>query len=331
MDWGTFTLLPNQISMNKLSYAQIYYAKLKAKEYGITVDQYLANKGKKSTKAKEAPKSIDLSKVVKLNNLNVSDSMLRTYKTELPIDTLFSYEGGIPVGTNIMCTGDPGVGKTTLLLHTMATLQLYNKDLKCLFVSCEMGKIQMFKYTKRFKIFGEVETVFSSDFINDDFKEVMELLLNEGYDYVLVDSIAEVFECVKDSAGMSQKQVENWLVDLCVKHNEGGNKRSAFTTFLLIQQVTKSGIFVGSNKLKHLTDAHMEMRRQSDRDGGGTYIEFTKNRNGQAGIKFSFQLSNEDIYYGEMIDEDQEPMSATIPFEITNANIFKAEGISIQL
>ena len=312
----------------KLSYAQMYYAKMKAKEYGITVEQYLANKGKrsatiKSSEAPVQPKTIDLSKVMKLRNLDINENMLRTFKTGQPIDMLFSYEGGIPVGTNIMCTGDPGVGKTTLLLHSMANLQLKNKNLKCLFVSCEMGKIQMFKYTQRFKIFGEVETVFSSDFINDDFKEVMEQILNEGYDYVLVDSIAEVFECVKDSSGMSQKQVENWLVDLCVRHNEGNNKRNAFSTFLLIQQVTKSGVFVGSNKLKHLTDAHMEMRRESDRDGGGTYIEFTKNRNGQAGIKFTYQLSNDDIYYGEIVNE--EPESATVSFEITNAEQLEAE------
>lgn len=313
----------------------MYYAKMKAKEYGITVEQYLANKGKrssniKSNEAPQKPKAIDFSKVVKLNDLDINENMLRTFKTGLPIDTLFSYENGIPVGTNIMCTGDPGVGKTTVLLHSLASLQLHNKNLKCLFVSCEMGKIQMFKYTQRFKIFGEVETVFSSDFINDDFKEVMEQLLNEGYDYVLVDSIAEVFECVKDSSGLSQKQVENWLVDLCVRHNEGGNKRKSFTTFLLIQQVTKSGIFVGSNKLKHLTDAHMEMRRESQRDGGGTYIEFTKNRNGQAGIKFGYQLNNDEIYYGQIV-EDDEVESETVPFEITNTNIFRAEGVSIQL
>lgn len=321
--------------MKQLSYAQMYYAKMKAKEYGITVEQYLANKGKrssniKSSEAPQKPKAIDLSKVVKLNSLDINENMLRTFKTGFAIDTLFSYEGGIPVGTNIMCTGDPGVGKTTVLLHSLASLQLQNKNLKCLFVSCEMGKIQMFKYTQRFKIFGEVETVFSSDFINDDFKEVMEQLLNEGYDYVLVDSIAEVFECVKDSSSMSQKQVENWLVDLCVRHNEGGNKRKAFTTFLLIQQVTKSGIFVGSNKLKHLTDAHMEMRRESQRDGGGTYIEFTKNRNGQAGIKFGYQLNNDEIHYGQIV-EDDEVESETVPFEITNTNIFRAEGVSIQL
>ncbi len=300
---------------SKLSYGQMYYAKLKAKELGITVDQYLANKGKrgmtikKSTKVAKA-EEVSLDKVVRLSDLNVSDSMLKCNSTGLIVDTIYSHEGGIPVGTNIMCTGDPGVGKTTLLLHTLANLQKKNPHLKCLFVCAEMSKIQMFKYMRRFPVFGEVTTVFSSDYMNYNFKDVMEKLMNEGYDYVLVDSIVEVLESVKEDNGMSQVTAEKWLIDLCVKNNEANNKRKAYTTFMLVQQVTKNGVFVGSNKLKHITDAHMEMKRESERDGGATYIMFSKNRNGQAGIRFNYQLSNNEIDYGTLVTEDEsEPRS----------------------
>jgi hypothetical protein len=47
----------------------------------------------------------------------------------------------------------------------------------------------------------------------------------------------------------------------------------------------------------------MEMRRESERDGGATYIQFTKNRNGQAGIRFTYQLSNNEIEYGTLTIE----------------------------
>ncbi len=67
--------------------------------------------------------------------------------------------------------------------------------------------------------------------------------------------------------------------------------------------MTKQGEFVGSNKLKHLFDAMGEMRRESERNGGGTYITFTKNRNGNVGIKFGYQLSNGDISYGVLTEE----------------------------
>lgn len=283
--------------MKQLTYAQRYYLRKKAEKQALVSDSPINTL---------PPEPISFDKVKKLDSINISDGMLKLNKTGLVVDTLFSYEGGIPVGTNIMCTGDPGVGKTTLLLHTLSNLQLANKDLKCLFVCAEMSKIQMFKYMKRFPVFGNVETIFTSDYLNHNSKDVIEQLFNKGYDYILIDSIVEVLESVKEDAGMSQGQAEKWLIDLTVKHNEGNNDRDVYTTFLLIQQVTKAGVFVGSNKLKHITDAHMEMKRDSERDGGGTYIMFSKNRNGQAGLKFTYQLSNNDIYYGTLVEDDSE-------------------------
>ena len=95
----------------------------------------------------------------------------------------------------------------------------------------------------------------------------------------------------------------SWFVDVCIKQNKGENKENKYTSFLAIQQVTKAGEFVGSNKLKHLFDAMGEMRRESERNGGGTYITFSKNRNGNVGIKFSYQLENGNISYGVLNEE----------------------------
>lgn len=290
-----------------LSYGQLYYAKRMAQKLGITVEQYLASKPGSVAPPPQAPKPVDFSKVTKLRNLNITEGMLKCNLTGLPIDDLFSYERGVPVGTNIMCTGDPGVGKTTLLLHTLAHLAVNHqgngKRLRCLFICAEMNKIQMWKYTQRFPIFGEVDTIFTSDYMHDNLKDVLEQLLDCGYDYVLMDSIVEVLETVREDNGWGQSQAEKWLIDLCIKHNEGHNQATAFTSMLLIQQVTKNGLFVGSNKIKHITDAHMEMRRRSERDGGDTYIQFSKNRNGQSGIQFGYQLSNDRIEYGTVRTE----------------------------
>lgn len=295
------------MSTSNLTYAQKYYAKLKAKELGITVEEYLASKGGTIGGMKIVEKKpISFEKVAKLEAINVNDEMLVTHKTGIVIDKLISYEGGIPVGTNIMITGDPGVGKTTVSLHTLANLQKNNKKLKCLFISCEMGKIQLFKYMQRFPVFGCVKTLIAADFLNDNMKDVIEGLLKQGWDYILIDSMAEMMESVREDGGMSMKEVEKWLIDLCITHNEGKNDRGVYSTFLLINQVTKGGVFVGSNKVKHMTDAHMEMKRESMKDGGGTYIVFTKNRNGQADMRWSYQLNNNEIHYGYVVDETEE-------------------------
>ena len=298
-----------------MTYAQQYYAKLQAKKLGISLEEYLLLKGKETTiinKSTEPKQMPSFDKVKSLSEINVNDRMLVTHKSGLVIDKLISYESGIPVGTNIMCTGDPGVGKTTVLLHTIAHLQKQNPTLKCLFISCEMGRIQLYKYMQRFPIFGCVKTLISSDYLNDNMKDVIEGILAEGYDYVVVDSMAEVLESVKEDNGYSIKEAEKWLIDLCTNHNEGQNERNVYTSFLLIQQVTKNGTFVGSNKVKHMTDAHMEMRREKMSDGGGTYIVFTKNRNGQADMKWGYQLTNNDIVYGYVVDETEDEEVETV-------------------
>lgn len=242
--------------------------------------------------------------IVKLSNLDIDPRMMDTMESGLLIDDLISHEGGVPCATNIMCIGDPGVGKTTVLLDLLASVN--NRGRKCLFISGEMGKKQMFKYTQRFPQFRNVQTLFMADYLEYNTKDVIEQVMEQGWDLILVDSIAEIIEGVRDDNKWDRKQAESWLVDLCVKNNKGDNKSNAYTSYLLIQQVTKSGEFVGSNKLKHMTDAMMEMRRESERDGGGTYINFIKNRNGNVGVKFGYALQNDYINYGTMVSEGED-------------------------
>jgi len=186
-----------------------------------------------------------------------------------------------------------------VLLDVLSAAQ--NKGNKCLFISGEMGKKQMFKYTQRFPQFGNIETLFMQDFLEYNTKDVIEQVLDRGYDLVLVDSATEIIDGVRDDNNWDRKMAESWLVDVCVKNNKGENKTKSFTSFMLIQQVTKAGVFAGSNKLKHLVDAMGEMRRESERDGGGTFINFNKNRNGLVDVKMYFELSNSVIRYGTTV------------------------------
>ena len=243
------------------------------------------------------PQRVNFDNLTTLDELDIDSRMLETMPSGIEeIDEFISHEGGIPCSTNIMVIGDPGVGKTSVLLDTLASIEKSGR--KCLFISGEMGRKQMFKYTKRFKQFGCVTTLFLSDYIEYNSKDVIEQVLDMGFDCVLMDSIAEVVDGVRDDNRWDRKTAESWLVDICVKNNKGENDEEKFTSFLLIQQVTKAGEFVGSNKLKHMTDATLEMRKESDRDGGGTYLEFTKNRNGSVNQRLSFTLLNSDIEYG---------------------------------
>jgi predicted ATP-dependent serine protease len=145
-----------------------------------------------------------------------------------------------------------------------------------------------------------------ADYMNYNTKDTIEQVLNMGWDCVLIDSAAEIIDGVRDDNNWDRKTAEAWFVDICIKHNKGENETKKFTAFLAIQQVTKQGEFVGSNKLKHLFDAMGEMRRESEKDGGGTYITFSKNRNGNVGLKFSYSLQNNSIYYGTITREEND-------------------------
>lgn len=297
--------------MKKLSYAQMYYAKKKAKELGISVSEYLSDKkGKRSgtatARVSKKLDSIDFGAIRKLKEYHIDDNMLKTYRTGQPVDSLFSFDGGVPVGTNVMITGDPGIGKTTIGLHTLAHLQHKNPELKCLFVCAEMSKVQMYKYMLRFPVFGCLDTFFPTDYTDYNTADVVEKLLEGGYDYVLIDSLAELIGAMKSESKMTVTQIEKWLLDTFIKHNQALNTDKKYTTFLLIQQVTKDGTFVGSNKIKHITDAHLEVKRGTNKEGDAdqTYIKFSKNRNGAAGVKYYFMIDTDNIRYSIPQEDD---------------------------
>ena len=268
----------------------------------------MKKRGRPSTKNKEEQMThiqIDFSQISKLKDLHIDARMMEQMESGTILDLLISHEGGMPCASNMMCVGDPGVGKTTVLLDFLAMIQLKNPTRKCLFISGEMGKKQMFKYTQRYPQFGYVDTLFVSDYSQHNAKDMVEQVLNMGWDLVLIDSIAEVIDDVRTDMGWDRKTAESWLVDVCTQNNKGSNKENKYTSFMLIQQVTKAGVFAGSNKLKHLVDAMGEMRRESEREGSGTYVNFTKNRNGLVDNKMYYELSNNKIVYGSIVVNEE--------------------------
>jgi len=302
--------------MSNKSYYEIH--KKEAKKLGLTIKQYFAQR--KKSKDVQIPTAIDFSKVQKIDDIEIDEDMLKIYKSGQVIDSMFSFDGGIPVCTNIMVTGDPGSGKTTIMLHTLANMQMKNKNLKCLFISAEMGRKGIHAYKKRFPIFGCLETIFTCEFVEYNMKDVIEQLLYKGYDYVLIDSLAELLDTVKEDSGMTQAQADKWLLELCVNQNRGVNKVKKYTTMLMIQQVTKNGTFLGSNKIKHISDAHMELKRrkrESPEDVQRYYMFFSKNRNGNTFVECEYQLNSDSINYGQISQEAPEESDVEEQFQLS--------------
>ena len=85
---------------------------------------------------------------------------------------------------------------------------------------------------KRYPKFGDIDILFLGEYIDENPKDVIEEMLNRGYDAVLIDSFVEVQDTVKEASKMSSNTTEKWLVDLMRKHNAGNNDNKSYTSFL---------------------------------------------------------------------------------------------------
>ena len=222
--------------------------------------------------------------LVKMDDITFSDELFVPMRTNKKIDSLLSSEGGLMKGTNFAFAGDPGVGKSTVMLDILG--DLHDKGQKVLFISGEMTSIDMFGYVKRFPKFGRLPILFMGDYIENDPLAILKSALSEGFDVVLIDSMAEVCTSIVDFHGGTMKSAETQVLNLLEAHNKAENKEKRNTTFLIIQQVTKAGELAGSNRFKHALTAVGHIKFEAD----GRCVWFSKNRRGGQMDKLFFSL-----------------------------------------
>lgn len=234
----------------------------------------------------------DIVKLIRGQELDFSAAALDPMPTGKEIDILLSTEGGLMPGTNLMLCGGPGSGKTTIALDILSNLT--KSGYKCLFVSAEMDEIQHYKYCKRMPHIGCVQTLFLKNYAENP-QPVLEYVFNQGYDVVCIDSFAEVIELLRDAYKYSEATAETWLLHIQDRMKKGDNPNKYFTTFINIQQVTKGGDFVGSNRIKHMTDAMGHVERS--KDGMERSIYFSKHRDCDKDYKLLFAIGSEGVHY----------------------------------
>ena len=231
-------------------------------------------------------------KLTKLDDLKFNADLFVPMPTGTVADKFFSNEGGFMPGSNVMAAGAPGVGKTTVLLELLHKVHATNPNKKVLFISAEMNQLDMARYLKRFPHWGQLPILFLSDYTDANPQAVIESTLKQGWDLVLTDSYTEVNDTVKEECNLTRSKTEKWFLDLMIAQNQGKNKRKVYTTFVTILQLSKGGTFVGSNKLKHMTTAMMDLNWKGGENSSERYMEFTKNRLGNVGQKLFFDFTN---------------------------------------
>lgn len=254
--------------------------------------------------------------LVQLKDFEINPDLFIPMSTGTVLDKLISNDGGFLPGTNVMAVGQPGIGKTTVLLETLSKLNQAGK--KALFISAEMNRMDVARYLNRFPNWAQVPILFLGEY-EEQGDKVIEQTLDQGWDIVLTDSYTEVGDHVKENTGWTRGKTEKWFLSLMEKHNRGENPSNKYTCFVTILQVNKGGQFSGSNKLKHLASSMLHMDWEGG-ENGRRYIEFSKNRVGQVNRKLYFSFEGTGLQFNE----------ARFATDVANDELLKEEAKQLE-
>lgn len=173
--------------------------------------------------------------------------------------------GGLVAGGVILLGGDPGIGKSTLVLQTVNNLA---REAKVLYISGEESPHQIAMRRKRLDL--DVKGVRIHSEI--ELEKIQHALIEEKPDYVIIDSIQTLFSSQLTSAPGSVSQVKECASQLNRMAKENG------TTMIIICHVTKEGELAGPRALEHIVDTVLYF--EGDKNNQYRMIRAIKNRFG---------------------------------------------------
>ena len=155
--------------------------------------------------------------------------------------------GGFVQGSLILLAGDPGIGKSTLVLQTtknICELELDNRKLKVLYICAEESPLQVKLRAKRLGVDPENLYLTNQTCVDEIINQIDRL----KPDFLIVDSIQSVFcaGIASSSGSVSQiRECTNVLARIAKQKN---------ITTIIIGHVTKEGNIAGPKVLEHMVD-----------------------------------------------------------------------------
>ena len=173
--------------------------------------------------------------------------------------------GGIVPGSVVLIGGDPGIGKSTLLLQVLAGLM---SKLKCLYVSGEESLQQINMRAKRLGLdVTDLECLTETNV-----EQILAIADKQKPGLMIIDSIQTLYSDSVQSAPGSVSQVRDTAAGL-VRYAKQMN-----CAVVLVGHVTKDGALAGPRILEHMVDAVLYF--QSDEGSRYRVIRAFKNRFG---------------------------------------------------
>lgn len=174
--------------------------------------------------------------------------------------------GGLIAGSFLLLGGDPGIGKSTLMLQVAKTCP----DWKILYIAGEESASQIKQRAARIGLRGENLLIYS----HTEIRSVIAQARKEKPDLMVVDSIQTVFSSELTSLPGSVQQIRE-----CSAMLQQLAKKEAVTT-LMIGHVTKEGDIAGPRILEHMVDTVLHF--EGDQSQLHRLLRTVKNRFGPA-------------------------------------------------
>ena len=188
--------------------------------------------------------------------------------------------GGLIKGSFLLLGGDPGIGKSTLMLQ----LALRCPDWKILYVAGEESASQIKQRASRIGLRGENMFIYS----NTEIQSVIAQARNVKPDLMIVDSIQTVFSSELSSLPGSVQQIRE-----CSAMLQQIAKKEGITT-LMIGHVTKEGDIAGPRILEHMVDTVLHF--EGDQSQLHRLLRGVKNRFGPAHEVGVFEMRDSGLH-----------------------------------
>ena len=207
--------------------------------------------------------------------------------------------GGIVSGSVVLLSGEPGIGKSTLLLQISGAL---GKDRKVLYVSGEESKGQIKMRAKRLGVSGSTLYLLTETNV-DAILSAQEKL---HPDVMIIDSVQTIYSDAVNSSPGSIAQVKDAAMKFInVAKNEG-------VSVLLVGHVNKEGSIAGPKVLEHMVDAVLYF--EGERQHIYRIIRAIKNRFGSTNEIGVFEMTDRGL---REVPNPSEAMLASRPKNVS--------------
>ena len=200
--------------------------------------------------------------VATLSEIEASD-FERTPTGQEELDRVLG--GGIVAGGVVLIGGDPGIGKSTLLLQAVESL---SQTVKVLYVTGEESGAQVAMRSRRLGLAGTRVRVLAEISL----EKILATLEAEAPDFCVIDSIQTLYSEQLSSAPGSVAQVRECAAQLTRTAKASG------CAMVLVGHVTKEGALAGPRVLEHIVDTVLYF--EGDTHSSFRLVRAIKNRFG---------------------------------------------------